>query len=938
MSAVSTPADAAATRPAAPGVIARSRALLVAGALAAALACAADAYDRLTAHSGGGHAHVAPRLLAAVFAVSVGMAAFVAFLDRSRRDQPRQRDMRLLAVGLLVLWAGQSVGYVLTAPSEQMWQGWVEQIPLLVSLPMIGTALVRICWPSRMTRADARTAVLDSAVAVLAFAVLWWGVVVDRLWIYPDESVKGWEYLDQVVMFLLASIVLVIATISRRIGALPFPQLLLLAGGLLVQVVSDALGQLVRGADDSSAITWSVLGYVVAASMGVAMAVRPAVEVETARQRLARERLSIATPLVLVLPAGLAVILAAADPDFELDSPAEILAILTVTVLLVAVIGARLSSAAELRRVQESAVAEVLAVRTREGWFKALIGDSADGMLVVDAAGLVLYSSPRFARDAAVTTDHEGPWPLSEVLVDLDRSGVALLLAQVAADPSQSGPYDLLVRGRDGEELEMEAVIRPIADVELDGFVVTARDVSDARRLARQLANSRRRDELTGLLSREAFLAETAEHLDEQDDRRRTGVVALDLERFAALNDGLGHAVGDQILLGVAGVIDRLPDEVHGAARMASDTFALLFMAEDCERVIVEVVEQLRQELRGLLLPDGREIEVEFHAGYVVSDPMRGDSAQWHVEAADLALARSRSSRNARLVGYREDMRDETERRLRAESQLRRALAEDRLEVHYQPVVRISDLVVTGSEALVRLRDDHGALVPPGEFIPLAEELGLIGAIGEQVLRRACADTARLSAALGSPLHVAVNVAVDQVQQSLPFTVRGALEGTGLPASQLALEITESTLADTSRPTQEILGSLRSMGVSISIDDFGTGFSSLSYLARLPVDGLKIDRSFVARMGSNEESFTLARVVVQLARELGLHTVGEGVETREQLDMLRGMGCDFSQGYLHSRPLPFTEFEELLRNGPLRVIAEGDVAPERVRKPQRPSD
>jgi diguanylate cyclase (GGDEF)-like protein/PAS domain S-box-containing protein len=916
---VSTPADAAATRPAARAVVVRSRRLLVLAAVSAGLACAADAYDRITQHADGGHAHLLPRVLAAVFALCAGAAAYLAFVDRSRRDRPREKDMRLLAVGLAVLWGGQSVGYIATAPSAAMWQGWVEQVPLLVAVPMIGTALVRICWPSRMSAADARTALLDSVVAVLGFAVLWWGWVVTQLWQYPPGG-RAFENLDQAVMFGLGAVVLVIATISRRIGSLPFPQLLLLAGGVMVQVLSDALGQTIPGADNSSAITWSILGYVVAVSMLVAMALRPAVEVETPWQRAARERLSIATPIVMVVPAGVLVISAAASDDDGLEGAVGIVSMVLLLALLAAVLLARLAAAAELRRVQESAVAEVLAVRTREGWFKALVGDSADGMLVVDAGGRVLYSSPRFERDAAVALREDGTWPLSEVLVDLDRAGVALLLAQVAADPSQSGPYDLLVRGRDGGELEMEAVIRPVADVELDGFVVTARDVSDARRLARQLANSRRRDELTGLLSREAFLAETAEHLDEQDERRRAGVVALDLERFAALNDGLGHAVGDQILLGVAGVIDRLPDEVHGAARMASDTFALLVMAEDCERVVVEVVEQLRQELKGLLLPDGREIEVEFHAGYVVSDPMRGDSAQWHAEAADLALARSRSSRNARLVGYREDMRDETERRLRAEAQLRRAIAEDRLEVHYQPVVRIADLVVTGAEALVRLRDEHGALVPPGDFIPLAEELGLIGQIGEAVLRRACADTARLSESVGSPLHVAVNVAVDQVQQSLPFTVRSVLEDTGLPASRLALEITESTLADTSRPTQEILGALRSMGVSVSIDDFGTGFSSLSYLARLPVDGLKIDRAFVSRMGSNEESFTLARVVVQLARELGLHTVGEGVETREQLDMLRGMGCDYSQGFLHSRPLPLAEYEAFLREGLLAAL------------------
>lgn len=172
-------------------VVVRSRRLLVVAAVAAALACAADAYDRITQHADGGHAHLLPRVLAAVFALCAGAAAYLAFVDRSRRDRPREKDMRLLAVGLAVLWGGQSVGYIATAPSAVMWQGWVEQVPLLVAVPMIGTALVRICWPSRMTRADARTAVLDSAVAVLAFAVLWWGVVVDRLWIYPSD-VRGW--------------------------------------------------------------------------------------------------------------------------------------------------------------------------------------------------------------------------------------------------------------------------------------------------------------------------------------------------------------------------------------------------------------------------------------------------------------------------------------------------------------------------------------------------------------------------------------------------------------------------------------------------------------------------------------------------------------------------------------------------------------------------
>ena len=286
--------------PASPEVVLRTRALLGLAFVAAVAACGFDLVDRLMVHPDGGHEHVVPRLLAAVFAVSAGAAALEAFLDRAGRDHPRAREMRLLAVGLAVLWGGQAVGYVVTASSPLLFQGWVEQIPLLVSLPLLAGALIRICGPVGMTAADKRMAALDSAVAVLALAVVWWQAIVPR-WVYPDASSAAWERLDQVVMFALGAVVLVIAVISRRIGSLPFGQLALLMAGLAVQVASDTLGQVLDIADTGSAITWSILGYSVAAALLVAMAHRPAVEVETPRQLAAREFVSIATPLP---PAG----------------------------------------------------------------------------------------------------------------------------------------------------------------------------------------------------------------------------------------------------------------------------------------------------------------------------------------------------------------------------------------------------------------------------------------------------------------------------------------------------------------------------------------------------------------------------------------------------------------------------------------------------------
>ena len=788
-------------------------------------------------------------------------------------------------------------------------------LPLLVALPFAAYALVGIAWPRSISRTEARVAVLDGTVSVLALAVVWWGVVVPS-WVYP-EGTGFWQYLDQVLMFGAFAVTACIGVVSRRAGSLPLSQLLRLLAAPLVYFVSDLAGQVVHGGDDTTTVTYSLLGYALAAWLVAGFAMRPPLEPEPPSGRRRREVLATSIPIVLALGAGAYIIGRAAE---DLVGVVYWSALVAWGCVLVGVLVTRLVAARELRVVQDQAVAQVLAVRTREGWFRALVGDSADSVLVVDSSATVLWASPRFERDAAFWPDEAGRWQFDQVLVDISADDVALLLTRVSTDPTQSGPYDLLVRGRAGAVLEMEAVIRPIADVELEGYVVTARDVTDARRLARQLANSRRRDELTGLLSREAFLAETAIHLERPAQGEHVVVAMLDLERFAALNDGLGHDTGDQILVAVASAFDHLPDSVRAAARLGSDTFALLLVAAEPEPEVSEVVEQCRQSLRGLLLADGREIEIGFHAGYVVSDSTTVRTADWHLEAADLALARCRSARNARLVGYQSGMREETERRIAAEERLRRAIAEDRIEAWYQPVHRLSDGVVTGAEALARLRDVGGQVVQPVDFIPLAEEIGLIDEIGRVVLLKAVRDTQRLSTELGHPLHVAVNVAVDQLTPDLVPAILGVLDETSFPPSRLGLEITETTLADRSEQMHQVLADLRALGIVVALDDFGTGYSSLSYLSTLPVDGLKIDRSFVSVMGSSRQSLMLARSVVQLALALDLRTIAEGVETSEQADLLKGMGCDYGQGYYWARPLAADDYAEYLR-GPVGLIA-----------------
>jgi diguanylate cyclase (GGDEF)-like protein len=857
------------------------------------------------------------RILAALCVLSLGAAQVHASWERAGRESARRPWFRLYAVTGVLLFGGMAVGYLVTADEPGEFDVRVAAVPLMISLPLAGFALVKLCWPTFLSRLEVVTTFLDSLTVLAAMGVIWLQVVIP-LWMVAPGDV-WFEHLDQVVLYLCTSLALVLLVVGRRIGTLPMSQLVLLSASMLAYQGSDVGARMVKGADDVKTVNGAMVGYVVAAVLMVAFLHRPPIEDETERTRAVRDWVATLVPVVAALTAGLVFIVAAYSAT-RIESAAYLATAATAVLLLGSVAVTRISAGRELREAQAGSLERVLAERTRDGWFRALVGDSREYVFVLDADGVIIYASPRVERDVAL---HDTARPferahrhrLSEVVVGATPADLRLLLAQVALDPKRSGPYDFQLLAHEGE-IDVEALIRPVVDIEFEGFVVTARDVTATRRLQSQLDTSKRHDQLTHLLSRDGFLTDLQAELDGAGGPGTVSVVVLDLERFSSLNDSLGHETGDGILRAVADGFARLPAEVVAAARLAGDAFALLVVSPDPDRAVADVLDQARSDLRGLLLDDGREVELEFRAGYVVADELEAPSAEWCLEAADLALTRARVSRQAVLVQYHEDMRAETERRVRAERLIRRALAEDGIVTYYQPIVRLDDGSARGAEALVRLRTEEGDILPPSEFVPLAEEIGLVGDIGSVVLRTACLDTARASRSLGRSLSISVNLAADQLVPSLVGEVRGVLGESGLSPRQLSLEITETTLADQSPRTQQVLRDLRALGVTIALDDFGTGYSSLSYLATLPVDGLKIDRSFVSVLGSSPSGLTLARLVVQLAEPLGLTTVAEGVETVEQADLLRGMGCSFAQGYLYSRPVPFDEYVDALI-GPL---------------------
>jgi len=389
-------------------------------------------------------------------------------------------------------------------------------------------------------------------------------------------------------------------------------------------------------------------------------------------------------------------------------------------------------------------------------------------------------------------------------------------------------------------------------------------------------------------------------------------VLFIDLDQFKMVNDSLGHAAGDELLIDVAGRLrtsirsgSRLGGPAQSiAARIGGDEFAILLChivhESDASIVASRILERLTEPFQF----EGRSMFVSASIGIAVSSS--GDTAEELLRNADTAMYRAKTNGKARYEFFNEGMRERIVTRFEVENGLRKAIEEQQFVVHYQPIVSLSDSHICGFEALVRWNHPQRGLVLPGEFIPVAEESETIVLLGRWVLREASRQMAEWQRSFPSlrPLTISVNVATRQLSDSrLVEDVESALADSGLNPQSLALEVTESSIMGNAQQTLATLDRLKAMNVGLEIDDFGTGYSSLSYLQRLPFDTLKIDRSFVREMTTGNGSLDIVKAVVQLAHSLKLEVVAEGVETELQLCKLRELGCDYLQGYLFSRPV-----------------------------------
>jgi diguanylate cyclase (GGDEF)-like protein/PAS domain S-box-containing protein len=568
------------------------------------------------------------------------------------------------------------------------------------------------------------------------------------------------------------------------------------------------------------------------------------------------------------------------------------------------------------------------ALRATDDRYRAIVELAQEGICTVDEAGRVLFANRKMGelvgREAAALT--------GMALTSLLGLPVEEALAQASGALPPAAPVQIEIRTfrPDGSEMEAIVSVTPLTDPAnaLQSLVMVV-DVTRMRRTEEELTRAGLHDSLTRLPNRSLFVDRVDQVLGRAQraaEPARLAVLALDLDRFAVINDSLGHEAGDRVLQIVAERLLEAAEPGDTVARLAGDKFAVACEIGGTLRNALTIADRLGEAIRTPIEVNERLLVVTACIGIALSNGEHHegeDGTTGHAPAssaallrdADAALHRAKERGRASIETFDEHVRTRAIARLEVEADLRRAVAWDEFLVHYQPSMSVADGRITSVEALVRWDHPERGLVDPSSFIPLAEETGLIVQIGEIVLREACRQAASWTSDWpgGPSLGIAVNISGTQLAYpQLVDQVRSALEESGLAPSLLTLEITESVLMTDAPITHDMLTRLRGLGVRLGVDDFGTGFSSLLYLRRFPFEVIKIDKTFVSGLGVDAEDEAIVAGVISLAHALGLPAIAEGVETQRQLDVLRTYACDMAQGYFLSKPIPAGELSDLL--------------------------
>ncbi|MEP6923329.1 MAG: EAL domain-containing protein [Pyrinomonadaceae bacterium] len=550
--------------------------------------------------------------------------------------------------------------------------------------------------------------------------------------------------------------------------------------------------------------------------------------------------------------------------------------------------------------------------------FRSLVQNSSDAVLIVGKDLVIRYVTPSVERVFGYSPDDIIGRKFNELVHPDDIPQVLGYFKNLINKGGLSASVEWRLLNNKGEWIFVENTGNNLfEDENVRGIVVNSRNVTDRRRVEDRMLHDAFHDALTGLPNRALFL----DHLKLTLSRAKRSesllfaVLFIDLDRFKYVNDSLGHHAGDLLLIEVARRIEGCLRPSDTVARLGGDEFTILI--EDIASLdeVTIIAERVRLKIFEPFDLDGREFVTTVSIGIALGSP-EYNSAENVLRDADTAMYHAKVGGKAQFAIFDQDMHARVISTMETEADMRRAIERKEFFLLYQPIISTSKYTLCGFEALVRWQHPTRGIIAPDDFIPLAEETGLIIPMSLWILREVGKQCALWRESLpGAPLTVSVNISCKHFQQpDLVDQVARVLHETGLEASALKLEITESAVMENTERTAEKLKGLRALGIELSLDDFGTGYSSLSYLHRFPLDILKIDRSFVSRLEDEGEHFEIVKTIISLAKSLGMKTVAEGVETERQFIKLQNLNCDFAQGFFFSKPLPVETIDEMLDN------------------------
>ena|GEM_PF-857742 len=819
-----------------------------------------------------------------------------------------------------VAWALIGASAFCWGAGEVVWSYYVllrgEQVPFpsfadLGYLSAVPLAIAGVlCFPLAASRASSRVrTVLDGLVIAGSLLIVSWATVLGTVYRLGTGST-----ISQLISLaypagdiVIGTMLLVLASRAPRSNRLP---LLLLGGGLMANLVADSgfayLTTTNSYGPGNPVDTGWIAGYLLIAIAALRVASMPAV---TAAGESNSGRVWGLLPYV---PVAAAVVTAGIEELMPGDLDRVIFwGMMFVVVLVIVRQFLMLVDNQALNRQLESNAA---ALRQREEHFRSLVQNSSDVITLIDLDGRIRYQSSSVERIFGYSIGQLIGTPFGELVHVDDRTQ---MLRRIQEAINIEGPpisVECRLQREDGSFCVSEVTVTNLLQVPtVRGLVLNTRDVSERKALEEKLTHQAFHDSLTNLPNRAAFRV-VLDHAVHGPDQRRIAVLFLDLDDFKVVNDTLGHEAGDQLLAAVAKRIEATLRPGDSVARLGGDEFAVLLQNMEGESIARRVADRITRQLSTPFAIEGRELFV--HASIGIAALVSGEEeAEDLLKNADVAMYIAKARGKGRYIEYEESLHRAAMDRMELERELQEALAHQEFVLHYQPVVVLETGAIHSVEALVRWDHPRRGLLYPADFISLAEQTGLIVELGRWVLQQAARDVRRWQVRYPSnpPMMVSVNVSGHQLQgDGLVADVAAAVDGAGLDPRSLILELTESVLMEETTSIARTLQELRSNGVRLALDDFGTGYSSLGHLRDFAVDIIKLDRSFVSRIGSGLADGAILRAIIGLGNTLGLLTIGEGIERPEQLAALNAMGCHAGQGFHLSRPLPLDAMEALL--------------------------